>query len=100
MVSPEYEAFSKRWFEVIVEQLSLTSELNANLDRTPSPSPYAGYSPWNTRLPYYVDFGSRRSSSKHISFPHSSVILSLSTLSPWSDGEPLRGAEPRLPVQE
>ena len=54
LVSPEYEAFSKQWFEVGIQYPGVDSEVSPlNMDYSPSPSPYTGmaYSSY-TKSPY------------------------------------------------
>ncbi len=71
LVSPEYEAFSKKWFEVIIEHTSIPSEGSKGsgcggpvaLDL--SPSPYGGS--YVSSVPYYMGFSNNKHKSKSIS---------------------------------
>jgi hypothetical protein len=64
LVSPEYEAFSKQWFEVGMEYPSGVDPLVSPLtvDFSPSPSPYTGYSPY-AKSPY--DYTARLYNSRN-----------------------------------
>lgn len=101
MVSPEYEAFSKQWFEVGIEHPSSAGYDpfggRANVDYSPSSSPYTGFSPY-AKSPYTMDFTSRLFNDKNCEFSafcqrrgHCVMIYELSTK---CKGEPQRGVEP------